>query len=226
MSTAQQTPQNFWELPERTQEKVTTHRLLRIKAIEQGETPVPTGEEWPKLILHVFPLCPWPPHPVLSVQALSGKTPKLPTFRELTTHTRINVDGSLVYGDSAYCQIHKDGVVEAVSTELIKEDKGKKYIIGNLLKSTIENSFRNYLDILKNLDVPCPLGLSVVMTKVKGSFLKIDNHFDQDEIDREPLFLPIVMVNQYPAPEETILALWPILDALWNAGGFKRCEHP
>ncbi len=42
-------------------------------------------------------------------------------------------------------------------------------------------------------------------------------------IDHDPLVLPDVLIEDYATAPDVILR--PILDALWNAGGYPECPH-
>lgn len=44
-----------------------------------------------------------------------------------------------------------------------------------------------------------------------------------DSIDRDNLFLPEVILNDYS--EKVELVLKPIFDSLWQSFGFSKCRH-
>ena len=85
-----------------------------------------------------------------------------------------------------------------------------------------------YAGVLKGLDVACPILIMLSMAGVRGARLGIEAWRVRKPpagIDRDVLFVPEVLVEEYDAVsdhKEAARTLRPIFDAVWNACGFAR----
>jgi hypothetical protein len=151
--------------------------------------------------------------------------------------TRPNFDGMLGYLQGkekmGWLQIFRNGVVEAVDTdilELVDPDKPHipiKYFEGQLLGATTR-----YLTLLKALGVVPPVLLSLSLLGVKrytigisredygSEFLglaQLQSRAEQYPIDHDDLLMPGRLIEDFGANIEELLQ--PLFDMIWNAGG-------
>jgi len=166
------------------------------------------------------------------------------------SHERYNLEGYQAYvrignkdkGEeeetTGYVQVFRNGSIEAVEGWLLGplvhlEGKKKVAIVG------YEERLRKSLPILlqkqKQLGVEPPIFLRMSMTGLSEFVIERANQSSRSPeylpwyrrenytIDHDPLVLPDVLIEDYATGSDKILR--PILDALWNAGGYPECPH-
>ena len=83
---------------------------------------------------------------------------------------------------------------------------------------------QKYLETYNNLGVPLPVFISISLVGILEYRIIISSLYYQlkrdeiEPIDRDTLFLPDIVIDNYPA--DLPAALRPIFDALWNASGY------
>jgi hypothetical protein len=92
-----------------------------------------------------------------------------------------------------------------------------KLIPSIAFEQTIINALRSYLGAQNRLEIPLPLFAAVILLQVRGFRM---SSFGNDQIDREVLQLPEVVIEGYAVDVGRILQ--PAFDALWQACGIER----
>ena len=89
------------------------------------------------------------------------------------------------------------------------------------------DSLSYYINGLRDLSIPLPLIVLITLEGVKGAAYKVrDNVFDDPEpvIERDLVFLPECVINEYGDTAEYHRAVKPAFDALWNTAGFVSAQ--
>jgi hypothetical protein len=211
-------------------EAVRIFRQGRIGDIIAGETPVPM-RDGAKLILHVFPYsAARTPTPVDLESAHQRRELMMPM--EGGYSTGFNLDGVISSTPHAsgtytsYNQLFRDGRVEAVTSTMLAPDTPAGSTIPSvLLAAETIKCLGRVLQLLRHLDVQAPAALMLTLTGVKGYTLAMNRQTFRSRsqlINRNVLSLPSEIIQVYDS--DPIGLMRPILDALWNVGGFSRCD--
>lgn len=177
----------------------------------------------------------------------------------LNAHPRArhNFDGLQTrIGDDSlrYVQIYRSGIVEEVDSVVLNEkSKNQKNVIDAIeLERVLFRAVGRRLALLKGLGVLAPVMLQISLLGVRHFKLKARMsgyggiHLEkvyEDEIDRDDLILPGLLIDNLPELELEgppridgslqIYKSWdtaqsiiqPLLDIVWNAAGLARCLH-
>jgi hypothetical protein len=141
------------------------------------------------------------------------------------------LDGIIVYnekGDSssgAYTQVFRNGVIESVSTSLLKPDSEGSYIPSLVFERDIIAAFETCISFYKKHSISMPAVLIISLVGVRGYKLAVSQRLDMwhdhvNKIDRDLLLLPEVIVDGYEVNSASILK--PIFDAVWNSAGWDK----
>ena len=212
---------------ERVYDRASRFRVERIARILASETPVPLGEG-PKAVLHALPIASadvWrdfqgsqePTHPM-----------KLTPLAEPANNWRYNLEGFVAYTLHnearlrGYVQLFRDGGIETVSGRVIVFDSHGGFYGNGLEKSAIK-AFTSYAQLWSALGVEGPILVGLTLSGVQGRKIfggpwpygEIDAKFDRDI-----LIVPEVVIDDLSIRAD--LALRPILDMVWNAGGWTQ----
>ncbi len=126
-------------------------------------------------------------------------------------------DGEKCHG---YTLVRRDGIVEAVKIKIANEERKTVPILA--VEGQLVAAVHAYMNALFDIGVVPPVYALATVTGVQGHRLIARSPFDDegDEIVLDTLHLPMVSIEQ--AETETVVgdALRPMLDALWNAGGY------
>ncbi len=140
--------------------------------------------------------------------------------------SRFNLDGFVNERggehNHGYTQIFRNGAIEATKAGIVSTFKGKKCIPSGSLAKHIFESLPYYIKGLRDLGVPPPLIVLFTLEGVKGAAYKVHNNvFDDPEpvIERDVVFLPECVINEYGEVAEYHRAVKPAFDALWNTAG-------
>jgi hypothetical protein len=198
-----------FNLSETITERIRRFREDRISKIFSNETPVPFYDN--AKIVH---------------------SEKLKPMVQFGFYSRHNLDGFLTYSrDSegksySYVQLFNNGIIEAVEGRYLgpRENEGNLSIRGIAYEIKLIESSSIYLSALKELNVELPIFIFLTFVGVKGYFMSVGQgeykHRGEDEIDRDILLLPEVIIENYNTALEDVLK--PCFDAMWNACGFPR----
>jgi len=179
-----------------------------------------------RLILHIVPLA----AVTSSMQVdLSAAYQLHGTFRPLSSMgmtPRFNFEGFINerggehnYG---YTQVFRNGALEATMAAIVRTHQGQRFILGRALEQYIFEVLARYINGLRDLGVPPPLVILFTLEGVQGVPYRVQqNTFDDPEpvIEREILYLPECLVNEYGPDADYHRSVKPAFDALWNTAG-------
>jgi hypothetical protein len=119
-------------------------------------------------------------------------------------------------------QLFHSGVIEAVYVFAERDDR--RIIPGTALRSNLIDGTASYLKKQQMLDVKLPVAVAVTLSAVKGHRLAVADDYesyDHYPIDRDTLLIPHAFIDSFDSEISQVMR--PLLDRLWNAGGFARC---
>jgi len=219
-----------FNLSETITDRIRNFRVDRISKIYANETPVPFYDT-AKIVLHLIPIISFNPAQGYDISKIASKPACMLPIGSSGWNSRYNLDGFLTYSGGreepphSYVQLFRNGIIEAVKGWGLRSD-GKKLIYGDDERELI-NSFKNYLNILKELTVEPPIFVFLTLLGVKGYSMSVDrSRFNIDEvytIDREVLQLPEVLIENYDDKADKVLR--PCFDSIWNACGFPKSKN-
>lgn len=181
----------------------------------------------PKLIVHAQPL--GFDDLALDLHAICD-APLLQPLGSQTGHrTTFNIDGvlccALAEGSAthktAYTQVFRDGSLEAAA--VLHVAGRHRAVFGLWIEQHIVTVLQNHLAMLRAQALEAPLAILVTLVGAKGMMLCTDRaNTTPEALDRDPLFLPDVLLE--PPGDEVALEhqLKPMFDALWQAAGQRR----
>jgi hypothetical protein len=217
---------------ETVNKKIENFRLERISKIMGNEIPV-LMIDGPKAILHIIPLCSLSKKNNVDLSKVaSDPFNKLRPIQYSPFDWRYNFDGFMVFSrdytsSRSYVQLFRNGITEAVNGGFFRPREEGMTIYPTPLKEETDEAFSRYLKLLKDLDIDPPIVIFMTLIGVKGYSMGIGDQYiyyrgqeNMVKIDRDVLFLPEVMIEEYRSDNETVLK--PIYDAIWNACGFER----
>jgi len=212
-------------------EQIKDFRNKRVSEIVTGETPIPlmaTG----KVILHLIPVSSFRSRQVFDVANMPQLPTQFPPMGSLGDH-RLNLDGHVSYGGGgnsgprrAYTQFFRNGIVEAVMADVVREDQenGKLFRASYVERHILfeQRPFERFLKSLGNLGVQLPVWCFLTITGVKGAKIHSEYHFEDEfrSIDRDILMLPEQFIDDFGIDVTAFFR--PTFDLMWNAAGFAR----
>jgi len=205
--------------------RVHQFRDERLSEINSGNSARPLQGNG-RLILHIVPLAAvtsrW--------QVNLAKVHEIhQVFRPIDTmgmSPRFNFEGFINErgGDRnfGYTQIFRNGVLEATQADIIVEGEGERRIPGQAFEKDIFEVLPGYLNGLRDVGVPPPHVVLFTLEGVKGvryAVRRRDFEGRGPTIEREVLFLPECLINEYGPDVDYHRAVKPVFDALWNTTG-------
>jgi hypothetical protein len=121
-----------------------------------------------------------------------------------------------------YTQIFRNGALEATTASIIRKLLGQSLIPGVSYEKRIFEVLPNYVNGLRDIGVPPPLVVLLTLEGVKGIpyFVQDDILSDSNPaIERNILYLPDCLINEYGPEADYHRAVRPAIDALWNTAG-------
>ncbi len=218
-----------FNLSETITERIRNFRQDRISKIFAGETPTPLYD-FPKIVLHIMPIISFNPAQAYDIDKINSQSDKTHPIGRNVCNSRYNLDGILTYSgiendkSDSYVQFFRNGIIEAVEGWILRPHGEKLVILSITFEKGLIMSLRDYLAVLKTLQVEPPIFIFLTLLGVKGYSMGIDTwKYDIDEvhtIDRDVLLLPERMIESYDVSAEDVLK--PCFDSIWNACGFAR----
>ena len=213
-----------------TTEKIRAFINIRNQAILDNEGIRPF-EGQGKIAFYIIPI-----DSLISdrrINVFNIKTSLRPPYpNNIGWNSRINLEGCVNYSGSrdccySYVQIYRSGIIEAVSSGLLGFDQrqdGKPFIPSKAYEKEIINSTKEYLEILKSLEIfpPIVFGLSFINIRGYNLGVGINSFTFSEEIryTKDILHLPETIINEYS--DEIDKLLRDTFDSVWNAFGFER----
>jgi Putative DNA-binding domain len=205
--------------------RVHQFRDERLSEINSGNSARPLQGNG-RLIIHIVPLAavtsPWQVN-------LTKVFESHLAFRPIGTMgmtPRFNFEGFVNErgGDQnfGYTQIFRNGALEATKGKIIVERDWGRVIPGQKFERDIFEVLPGYLNGLRDVGVPPPLVVLFTLEGVKGvHYSALGGICNEPEpaIEREVLFLPECLINEYGPEVVYHRAVRPSFDALWNTTG-------
>lgn len=214
-------------VPQRLQQ-FRNERLGKIVADE-----IPVGlEVGPRLVLHVLPVVAFGSRVQITQDVIAREWSSFHPLEQIANEVRYNIDGYLkvAKGPTAnygYVQVFRHGPIEAVDAQIIINSEGQdRWIPSLVVERALVVGCREYLRLLRVAEIEPPIAVSASLIGVKGYMLAAKRSmypFERYAVDRDLVTLPDVWIEDYAKPVE--LALRPLFDGLWQAGGYPYCQH-
>ena len=159
-------------------ERVRQLRIERIDAILQGNTPEPlSGKSY--MCIHMIPISAFDPSFSFDITTVQEQGDTLPPIGLGGWNPRVNFDGLLFCnpghaGDaSAYVQLFRNGVIEAVNSERLAPrqphlKRAGKSIPSIAYEEDIIRAVNNYTSFYKKYELPTPVLVGLSILNVKG----------------------------------------------------------
>jgi hypothetical protein len=208
-------------------------RRERLDAVHDGATPVPLSAG-PKVILHVAPHSafaqPVPRLDLKSASFLIFGSGGSPTY---------NAEGKLVWPENrgaaqrGYAQLSRAGWIEAVRVmrsgleEPPNEQAPEPVYVLHIQRLLLEG-VREYLSTLERLGIMGPVDVAATLAGFHGVVLRWDSMYDYGRLQvskSEIAFEPIQFESAAIPPDSLPKALRPMLDDLWQTGGWDCCPN-
>lgn len=226
-------------LTEDLPERIKRLRKDRLASVAAGETPVELNDgSW--IALHLVPISALESRTSVDVSVVvEGRGPAdLRPMMSRGWNHRYNLDGACTWDppvgggrSGAYSQLFRSGVVEAVTTHLIRRGKdGRPTLFAEEMEEELLRSVADYLGLLVRLGIEAPVVVTVSLMGTKHAQipqrLLFPEDIDKRRVDRDELLLPDVWLDDLDV--DFGRALRPIFDALWQSAGFPQspCYAP
>lgn len=221
-------------------DRIAAFRTERVNSIRAATPPtqtVPPG----KIILHLLPISAFDRRAEVdltadAVQQFEPSQTFNSDFVELLRHSRrFNLNGFLIQTlhrnyvgggiirNLGYTQIYRNGVCEIVNT-IDSEDTNHPLLPLNFGKR-IAHSFWKHLELLRKLNVQPPLVFSVSLLdfelwRIYPIQTNEPSIGESHPLGENPLILPESFLQTFDGSSVDLIR--PILDALWQAGGYPK----
>ena len=233
-------------LSDSLRERIVRFRDDRLGKIVAGEGPVALRDV-PKIVLHVLPISAFAFDVRLASNVIDARVGNLLPIDGSVNRERHNVDGYVRYrcdnGDDDigydYCQLFRNGIIEAVNTGLIYPFEGSKIIPTVDFESQLVSTLQSHFSAYYRLDIQPPVVIMLSIIGAKGFEMGVNPGLCLAarrrgyQIDRDMLILPDILIQEFP-PRETLRGddlnatariLQPIFDAVWNAAGWPHSMY-
>ncbi|HLM99178.1 MAG TPA: ATP-binding protein [Bryobacteraceae bacterium] len=211
-------------------EKISAFRAERVIALENGQPLAPLAEG-PKLVIHCMALESFGARPQYDVLALDGIQPMYAT-RLSGWGARINFEGRIFIASgepsSAYTQIYRNGVIEAVRVGVLNSPQSPGVIPSLAYEEAVVGYLPQCFQIMRQLGCSPPVLVGITLIGVRGLKLAVDVMVELSmggakAIDRDVLMLPEIVVEDLSTPAAPLLKR--TLDLVWNACGFPSSPY-
>jgi len=208
--------------------QASVFRLERIERVRSFEV-ISNLDTEGSLFIHLIPLG----HHRKNVHLLGIKEELrilLPPINLAGWNHRFNLDGFIVFGADevqckSYIQYFRNGSIEIYTSTLHSRREGNPQIL-DLYAISVEKICIDYvekgLQIMERLDVQPPIGVFISICDVKGSAILYEQAQgpDYNEIDRENLLLPSVVIQDFKI--DVPKTLKDIFDMIWQSAGWSK----
>jgi hypothetical protein len=205
--------------------RIQQFRDERLHEITSGQGARPLMGDG-RLILHIIPLSAVTSSWQVNLEKVYELHRAFSPIGSIGMSPRFNLDGFVNErgGEQnfGYTQIFRNGAIEATKARIAGTYEGKRYVPAGSLEKPLFESLPYYINGLRDLGVPPPLIILITLEGVRGAAYKVHNNiFDDPEpvIERDIVFLPECVVNEYGDVAEYHRSVKPAFDALWNTAG-------
>ncbi|HEY6345294.1 MAG TPA: ATP-binding protein [Bryobacteraceae bacterium] len=211
-------------------ERIAAFRAERVIALQNGQSPVPLADS-AKLVMHCIPFESFgarPQYDIFALEALERIRPMYWNWRDISSWgRRINFEGVICIAtggpSSAYTQVYRNGVIEAVRVGILKSSQNPIIIPSRLYEEALVEYLPACFEILKDLGCSAPVFVGISLIGVRGLKLWAGPMSGSEPIDRDVLMLPEILVEDLSAPVGPLLK--PTLDLVWNACGHRSSPN-
>jgi len=196
--------------------KIKNFREKRISDIYANQLPIPFYPS-PKLVLHLIPLTAFNfgKNYDFDISLYDIQPIKTSNFER-----RYNIDGLLTYGkfkkaerSFSYTQLFRNGIVEAVNSEVLWTKKGEKIITITYIEDALIETVPTYMNVYTKLKIDLPVFLFVTLVDVKGFTIPLEKSWGRNEpypIDRDIVLIPEILIEKEEF--DSVKTLLPIFD--------------
>lgn len=211
------------------QHRVFQFREERLREISNSQSDRPLHGDG-RLILHIVPLAAITSSLQIDLEKALKLNQAFWPIGSSGMSPRFNLEGFINErgGDRnfGYTQVFRNGIIEATKSTIVATFEGKKYISSGIEKQIFE-VLHHYINGLRDLGVPPPLLVLFTLDGVRGAAYKVSNNIFGDPepvIERDVVFLPECIINEYGEIIEYHRAVKPAFDALWNTAGRSSAQ--
>ncbi len=209
-------------------ERIRNFRLDRLAKIESGDGPVSIAAK-PHIVFHIIPvesLSPIKADYIGGFEEYGLRDELFNSLGSLYEYAKYNFDGFVVFSKSkietTYVQLFSNGCIELLDTRPFSNDHNDfpKIRIKALEHFSIEAT-KTLIQLQDRLGCGYPRIIYLSVIGVKGYRIYQSNLLSgEDPIDRDLLLIPGVRINE--TGEEITIAMKPVFDDIWRAGGYCR----
>ena len=206
-------------------ERITNFRNDRIAKIVADETPV-SLEPGVKIVLHFLPFVSFDRTTQIDIRSIEKQVNPMPMKVQGGSAARYNFDGHLRHDIPvnntclSYLQIFRRGEIESVRVYFQNDGK----VIDDVFyEKAITYAVQQYLEAAKNWGVSPPFLVLLSLLNVKGYKVSTRFNYYDLRIDRDYLFLPDILVEEYDVEVSKLVR--PAFDALWQASGWDGSQN-
>jgi hypothetical protein len=143
---------------------------------------------------------------------------------------RYNLDGVVMReGTAWHTQFFRNGSVEYATTRFLEQTTNPPYLDAWAYQINILKVIRRFFELQRTFGVAPPVIVMLTILNVANFRLRIsegwlepiNNELSKHQIDRDQLFLPDVVFNDFDA--DLIATLKRTFDCVWNAAGMEKC---
>ncbi|MEW8659532.1 MAG: ATP-binding protein [Candidatus Thiodiazotropha endolucinida] len=211
-------------------EKAKIFRDNRISQISAGEGARPLVGNG-RLFFHIIPTAAFSGLINLDVEEIHNIHQSFRPIASRGMNSGFNFHGYRNERDSDLChgytQIYRNGIVEATMANIVRERDGQLLIGGLGIEQYFFEIYENYLNGLRDLNVPLPLIAMISLEGVMGARYAVYNNMfaDQEPLLNDNLIcLPECVLESYGTTQDYHKAIRPAFDAVWNAIGYARSQ--
>ena len=226
-------------LTETAAERIRRFREDRVSRAFADETPVPLREP-AKTVLHLVSISSFQPGRAYDIDRIASHAQRMTPINAAAGYARYNFDGLLTSSDRSeqrpysYVQLFRNGIIEAVDISLVGPSSLGQVIPATGFERQLIHSVRQYLGVLRDLDVELPVFLFLSLLGVQGYSISrkpvspdaatARSPGESETIDRDCLLVPEVILDSYNAAANkaaTGKALRACFDPVWQACGWR-----
>ncbi|MCL4475048.1 MAG: ATP-binding protein [Nitrospirae bacterium] len=213
-------------------DRIRNFRVERITKVLADETPIRLYPN-AKIILHLIPFNSFNPSQQYDIDSLTSEISKphdkLPLIYRSVMNWRYNLDGLFTHSDSeegifsAYTQLYRTGIIEAVDASLLRPRENGLLIPSLIYEKKLIDTLTAYMRLLPDLGIEPPIFVFLTLIGVNNYKMGIrrELYFDVGHpIDRTIILLPEVIIDNFSISAKD--ALKPLFDLIWNACGYRK----
>lgn len=220
-------------LSQTTAEQLRTFRQERLGLILAGETPIRITSA-AKLVLHIIPVAAFDFASKFDVVSLWNNPPSPLTSgsfnRRLNFFGLVSYDAWDEHSASGYLQIFRNGIIEAVDTNMLGRVQNGQGIIQHIISPDYESmllkDMPGLLSIQETLGVEPPLFIMLSFLGVKGYQIILSDYFGLQNavsIDQDALIIGEEMIEGFRPNLANVMK--PIFDIVWNSAGWHGSRN-